>query len=827
MTLLELHYTSAEQGLGGSPGFQFVQLSADLDPGICRQVESLLAYEPPRTAPSQPTLAEIADFPIALSYTLLAGGAAVLCNTAYTGTDYSGRFGNFYAHALYLPDGPGDLGDILPIDAWASASWRTRPPAVGLPAGQHIEPGRTITRDTLLAFTSQRRDQLAAVLTDIMNSFGRHGPQVVLVEDDAAAVALWIAAACRSLPRALAQRLTFITYTRRPYQASQQVIGIMPGADFSFTYTELTSQYRVHAPTGQSSPAAEPMTWAATTAAIWQAGKPELFDAAYADVTVPGDSSDEDWTDTVAGQLAATALAAGADLPQAATTAAVTWAAANAGAQRTQQFWQGLAAGMARASGQIPLSDLGRLCQQADAHHPAEVTAPLLAAYLSRLPAEITNDAAPDLSTIGWITRRLHSDPQLVEAVGVRDRLQEAFSAELPVGQALLLLRIADAVGIEDPGRAGETILGPALLADGSPAAEVAEFLSSTSNTDLQTRVLDFLEDGARHSGGRAAARLASGVSRNWLLTANLGEFPLLSTAARLATEHSPSQAAAFHRAAMLLSASDPHDLRYAYGLAWPDQPPTLPEACELLSGEYALPILEIPGTAEAFIDLVRHALVIDTDTIQLADLLRTLISPPDPRDRALLDLVATTGLLREAASQPWDAGLPQEVPRSALALLAAWPYPGPPHDAAADALLTLLAAPSRLKNAGITVQAELHTLATSGDKDLIAAFAERAKQDLADELTRSPRLHASCFTLWRLEYGQPEDQAWPVARDSLMTRLLAPAARKMDDRTRELTARLIEERSPGLGNEWLQLIQPRGPMTRLPWSRLLYRRTR
>ena len=254
MTLLELHYTSAEQGLGGSSGFQFVQLSAGLDTGICRQVESLLAYEPPRTAPSQPTPAEIARFPVALSHTLLADGAAVLCNATYTGTDYSGRFGNFYAHAVYLPGGPGDLEAILPIDTWESGFWRTRPPAARLPAPQRMEPGNAITRDTLLAFTRQRRDQLAAVLTDIINSFGGHGPQVILAEDDADTVALWIAMACRSLPLALAQRLTFTTYTRRPHLSSHQVIGIMPGADFSFTYTELTSQYRVHSHPGQSSP---------------------------------------------------------------------------------------------------------------------------------------------------------------------------------------------------------------------------------------------------------------------------------------------------------------------------------------------------------------------------------------------------------------------------------------------------------------------------------------------------------------------------------------------------------------------------------------------
>ena len=254
MTLLELHYTSAEQGLGGSPGFQFVQLSPGLDPGVCRQVESLLAYEPPRTAPSQPTQAQIADFPVSLSHTLLTGGAAVLCRAAYTGTDYSGRFGNFYAHALYLPGGPGDLGAVLPIDTWESVSWRTQPPVAGISAAPSMEPGGAITRETLLAFTSQRRGQLAAVLTDIMNSFGRHGLQVVLAEDQADGVARWIAVACRSLPRTLARRLTFTTYTRRPYQSSQQVIGIMPGADFSFTHAELSVQYRVHAGPERSSP---------------------------------------------------------------------------------------------------------------------------------------------------------------------------------------------------------------------------------------------------------------------------------------------------------------------------------------------------------------------------------------------------------------------------------------------------------------------------------------------------------------------------------------------------------------------------------------------
>jgi hypothetical protein len=47
-----------------------------------------------------------------------------------------------------------------------------------------------------------------------------------------------------------------------------------------------------------------------------------------------------------------------------------------------------------------------------------------------------------------------------------------------------------------------------------------------------------------------------------------------------------------------------------------------------------------------------------------------------------------------------------------------------------------------------------------------------------------------------------------------------------MDDTSRQMTFGIIEKVTPGLGNEWLQLTQPRGPMTRLPWSRFRSRRT-
>ena len=110
------------------------------------------------------------------------------------------------------------------------------------------------------------------------------------------------------------------------------------------------------------------------------------------------------------------------------------------------------------------------------------------------------------------------------------------------------------------------------------------------------------------------------------------------------------------------------------------------------------------------------------------------------------------------------------------------------------DALLTLLVAPGRIEQADTSQQAELHELAVSGDSGLIAAFAERAGQSLAGELTGSPQLHANCFIMWRLEYGRSGDEVWPATRSSLMNDLLAPAARKMDDTSRQMTFGIIEE---------------------------------
>ena len=210
----------------------------------------------------------------------------------------------------------------------------------------------------------------------------------------------------------------------------------------------------------------------------------------------------------------------------------MTWTTDNVEARRTQQFWLGLASGIARSSGQIPISVLGRLCQRADVNYPAEVTAPLLTAYISRLLGEITKNAAPDPSTIRWITKRLHGDPHLAQEAGVRDYLQEAFSPEVPADQALLLLRIADAAGIEDPGQLGEAVLGPTLLGSSVLIGKSRNSSAPRPIWGLQARVLDFLEDAARHSSGRAAVELVRRRQRAVAARGELGRLPSAGHAA-------------------------------------------------------------------------------------------------------------------------------------------------------------------------------------------------------------------------------------------------------------------------------------------------------
>lgn len=248
MSFLQTYYTSCEIGLRGGKGFQFNAATADVDPATLQQVERLGLYVPPISLPSRPTPEEIEEFPISLLYQRLADGSVVVAQARYKGTDYSGRFGNYFTHALVstAPQSDTSLRRFLPIELWMSEDWASEPiPETELPPRNEMQPGGQITLEDTLKFLSEREriECLPAFLTAVTHALS--GERRIVIVDDNQNVASWIAVACYAMPSHLALQLTFNTYVKNPYQTDFLLVGTTPDSDFRFAPHELEYQFFV------------------------------------------------------------------------------------------------------------------------------------------------------------------------------------------------------------------------------------------------------------------------------------------------------------------------------------------------------------------------------------------------------------------------------------------------------------------------------------------------------------------------------------------------------------------------------------------------------
>lgn len=248
MSFRQTYYTSCQHGLRGGKGFQINAATEGIDPALLQQVERLGLYIPPVSAPSRPTEEEIARFPVSLLFQRLGDDTAVIAQARYTGADYSGRFGNYFTHALIPADAEADLTSegLLPIEMWGSPTWVTREsPATTLPALDRLDAGGIIDPERVTLFLSERGRvaRLPAFLTAIQGALAT-GRRIIIVEESES-VALWIAAASYALPRNLALRLTFSTYSKNPYQSDFLVVGTTSDSDFGFAQHEIDHQFYV------------------------------------------------------------------------------------------------------------------------------------------------------------------------------------------------------------------------------------------------------------------------------------------------------------------------------------------------------------------------------------------------------------------------------------------------------------------------------------------------------------------------------------------------------------------------------------------------------
>jgi len=119
----QLHYTSCRYGLSGHAGFQTRAISTGIDPSEQRTLERLGIYQPPRNLPLEPTKEQIDElFPKAYRNVNLETGRLAIIRSAYVGQDYTGRGGNYFAHALVIENNL----PVWPIDLYEWDGWKDK-----------------------------------------------------------------------------------------------------------------------------------------------------------------------------------------------------------------------------------------------------------------------------------------------------------------------------------------------------------------------------------------------------------------------------------------------------------------------------------------------------------------------------------------------------------------------------------------------------------------------------------------------------------------------------------------------------------------------------
>ncbi|HOX41337.1 MAG TPA: hypothetical protein PK263_04035 [bacterium] len=246
MLFEQAYYTSCETGLRGSAGFQMNAASRGLDTMTLSFLERYGGYAPPLYLPTRPTDEERQAFPKALAFYRLPNGSAVISRSVYLGTDYSGRYGNFFTHFLVAKESAALVGLITPVTEWNAPYWAEKSvdETVLEPLELTVSAG-TITLEHVLSFlhNNNRLAHLSSFAASVQSAL-ESKRRIILVDNDEA-IALWIASVSMLLPSPLLQQFTFTTYIKNPYNIDTLVCGTTADSDFGFSAIEMQHQYYV------------------------------------------------------------------------------------------------------------------------------------------------------------------------------------------------------------------------------------------------------------------------------------------------------------------------------------------------------------------------------------------------------------------------------------------------------------------------------------------------------------------------------------------------------------------------------------------------------
>jgi GTPase-associated protein 1, N-terminal domain type 2/GTPase-associated protein 1, middle domain len=247
MTVRQLHYTSCEDGLEGIQGFQVSAMTSGIPKPLVELAVRSSGYDAGPALVDHLGDGDVSGFPVAFGY-VANGDTAALFQSRYAGTDFTGRTGNYFAHALLLDDPERDLAGLLPIDLWRSPDWVDSRPSTGteLPALRGLQAGKAADAESTMRFLAEpgRLRDLRRLLTAVQPLLATGRGRLVLTVPDDSAAAMWLAALSRSLPRALSLRVSFTTYTARPENQEVMVSCTTPDVRLpaygDFTVLDLT-----------------------------------------------------------------------------------------------------------------------------------------------------------------------------------------------------------------------------------------------------------------------------------------------------------------------------------------------------------------------------------------------------------------------------------------------------------------------------------------------------------------------------------------------------------------------------------------------------------
>ena len=246
MSVDQAYYTSCENGLSGTKGFQVNAVSVGLDPGTLALLQRNAVYIPPISSPTRPTDDELATFPIALAFRTLSDGSAVLSQSKYIGKDYSGRYGNYFTHFIASKDTESFMEMINPIQGWKASFWRDRAsPTTQIPPLNSLQTDPQMSPSVIRQRIKERYDlsRFEAFVASVQGAL--ETKKRIIVADTDESVATLVAGVALVLPSSLLGQLTFNTYSKTPGNEDVIICGTTTDSDFAFSPMEIEHQFYV------------------------------------------------------------------------------------------------------------------------------------------------------------------------------------------------------------------------------------------------------------------------------------------------------------------------------------------------------------------------------------------------------------------------------------------------------------------------------------------------------------------------------------------------------------------------------------------------------